>query len=169
MAYTYSKLASVSVGSGGSSTITFSNIPQNYTDLVLKMSLRSESTAANWALIGINGGSDSAVTLRHLLNFNGTIYAQTYSSLRTVNNINTGTSNAFTNSELYFPSYSSSNLKVISGDGVQANNSTTASLQLAAFLWSNTTGINRLSLTVDGGGDFNEFSTATLYGIRVEL
>ena len=41
---TMTKLATVTVGSGGSSTITFSNIPQNYTDLVVKASLRGTTT-----------------------------------------------------------------------------------------------------------------------------
>ena len=45
MAYTYSKIASVTVGSGGSTSIEFLAIPQNYTDLVIKVSGRSARSA----------------------------------------------------------------------------------------------------------------------------
>jgi hypothetical protein len=43
MAYTYSKIASVTIGSGGSSSINFIAIPQNYTDLILKLSARDDT------------------------------------------------------------------------------------------------------------------------------
>jgi hypothetical protein len=40
------KLASTTVGVGGVSSITFSNIPQNYTDLVVVASVRSSTTGS---------------------------------------------------------------------------------------------------------------------------
>ena len=47
MAETYNRIGSVTVGSGGASTITFSNIPQTYTDLVVKFSMKSTTANQN--------------------------------------------------------------------------------------------------------------------------
>ena len=47
MAYTYSKIATVTVGSGGASRIDFLAIPQNYTDLLLKTSLRDNQAGSS--------------------------------------------------------------------------------------------------------------------------
>ena len=40
MATTFTKIASVTVGSGGASSIDFTSIPSTYTDLCVKLSTR---------------------------------------------------------------------------------------------------------------------------------
>ena len=61
MANTYIKIASNTVGSGGVSSITFSSIPQTYTDLVIKASVRTSRGFTNDALsIKLNNKSFSS-------------------------------------------------------------------------------------------------------------
>ena len=44
---TFTKIASATVGSGGASSIEFTSIPSTYTDLVIKLSMRSAFTSFN--------------------------------------------------------------------------------------------------------------------------
>jgi hypothetical protein len=77
----------------------------------------------------------------------------------------TYTANTFSNIELYIPDYAGFNNKSISNDGVSENNATTAQQAFQAILWRNTAAITSISMT-DGGGNFAQYSTATLYGIK---
>jgi hypothetical protein len=174
MAFTYSKLAEVTVGSGGAATIAFSNIPQNYNDLILKFSGRSDGTESSGYADGI-------------LTFNGTttnysermVYAigtsrSSVSQSSTGIKWNFGTSSVavastFGNSEVYIPNYTSSTNKSVSVDTVSENNSATVHiLALNAGLWSNTTAISLISI-VPGSGSWVQYSTATLYGVKAEV
>jgi hypothetical protein len=167
MAFTYSKLASTTVGAGGASTITFSNIPQNYTDLVLKLSGRT-SESYNYASYTINlNGSAAGFTGKDLYG----IGTNPGSANRTVTYYNLNgspsTVNTFSNIEMYFPNYAGATNKSFSMDAISEDNSNLNNASLIAGLWSNITAINRITLT--GTNNFVQYSTATLYGIRVEL
>lgn len=62
MANTYKKIATVTVGSGGTTSIQFTNIPNTYTDLVVMASLRHLETGGSaWATIKftLNGATGS--------------------------------------------------------------------------------------------------------------
>lgn len=167
MAYTYSKLASTTVGAGGTSAITFSNIPQNYTDLVVKYSIRTDVNGFRDLYIAFNSSTTSFTN--RFVEGNGTsaLSASTVRYLSTLGGTNT-TASTFNNGEFYVPNYSGSANKSFSSDAVGENNATTTYATLAANLWSNTTAINSISLT-PSNGNFVQYSTATLYGIRVEL
>ena len=59
MANTFYKIATVTVGSGGASSIDFSSIPSTYSDLCLLLSLRSAGTLTPYALMRFNGNASS--------------------------------------------------------------------------------------------------------------
>lgn len=170
MAFTYSKLAETTVGAGGSATITFNNIPQNYTDLVLKVSARVSSGGANNDDMGIKfNGSASSPTGRFLAGTGSSVASSTWGSgWGGYANGSGSTANTFSNTELYIPNYTSSNYKSFNVDAVTENNATQSYTNLTAELWSNVTAINSIALT-PSVGNFVQHSTATLYGIRVEL
>jgi hypothetical protein len=65
MANTYIQIGStVTVGAGGSTTITFSSIPATYTDLILKFSLRlRDYTTLDYGFIQLNSTAGSVRTL----------------------------------------------------------------------------------------------------------
>jgi hypothetical protein len=168
MAFTYSKLAESTVGSGGTSAITFNNIPQNYTDLVLKTSLRL-SVGGDWCLLTINGSS-SNFSGRELYGSGSSVSSFTRSTNQFIvlTNQSGYTANSFSNSEHYFANYSGNTNKSFSADQVQETNATASNIMMDAFLWSNPAAINQLTIT-PGAGNLVQYSTATLYGIRVEL
>jgi hypothetical protein len=172
MAYTYSKIATYTVGSGGVASIDFTNIPQTYTDLVLKCSLR---TVNNLSARGTNinlsiNGVTTNRTFRSLegngasaFSSNGTgAYVGTFGGGTSV------TADTFSNTEIYLPNYASSNNKSLSTDSVMENNGTTGSADLVAVLWSQTSAITSLSIS-SGSGNLAQHSTAHLYGIKAEL
>lgn len=161
---TFIKIASVTVGSGGASSIDFTSIPSTYTDLCIKISGRSTS-ADDQILISLNGSTSSFSN--KVLYGNGSAAAST-SVARFVAYQTPGTgttANTFGNSEIYIPNYAGSNNKSNSGDAVWEQNATTAFAALNASLWSNTAAITQITFT-PSSGNFAQYSTATLYGIK---
>lgn len=172
MAYTYSKIATYTVGSGGVATISFINIPQTYTDLNLFLSLRdTRGAAANDFSIEFNN-STSNRTYR-VLKGDGTsaVSFSGSTALIAVEPGNTATSNTFGNTQIYIPNYTSSNYKSISSDSVTENNATAAEAWLTASLWSNTAPITSITIRPGetGSPTFMQYSSAHLYGIKAEL
>jgi hypothetical protein len=174
MAFTYSKLAETTVGAGGTSAITFNNIPQNYTDLKIVLSIRNTASSAQSLGVRFNG-STSGYSDRWILG-NGSAASSSsdtaspmaiaYDAL-----IGTNTANTFSSIEIYIPNYTSSNFKSLSSDSVSENNATAANASMFAALWSNVTAISSMQFLSYSGTsqNFAQYSTATLYGIRVEL
>jgi len=166
MANTYTLIASSTVGSGGAATIDFTSIPATYTDLLLSVSLRStEATVETNATISFNGSSanKSARTLYgNGSNANSYAYgSEIYLWLSGASS----TSSTFGNSQYYISNYSSSNNKSISIDSTSENNATLVAQSLSAGLWSNSAAITSITITC-GGGNFVQYSTAYLYGIK---
>ena len=168
MAYTYSKIATYTVGSGGIANIDFLNIPQNYTDLVLKLSLRNTANV-DWAGIRFNGvttgytnraiqGTGAAVTSRN----------STDPDLQVLTSENAFTASTFGNAEVYIPNYTSGNYKSWSIDTVLENNATTAYMELGADLWSNTAPITSIKVYAQSSL-LAQYSTVHLYGIKAEV
>ena len=160
------KIETVTVGSGGAANITFSNIPQTYTDLVVKLSLRTTGATQNCS-ISFNG-STANFSQRQL----GGDGSSAYSASRT-DNLNvvlangTGyTATTWASNEVYIPNYTSSSNKSFSSESVTENNATGADQVMRAHLWSNTAAITSIAFNAgNGSGTFAEFTTATLYGI----
>ena len=169
MPVTYKKIASVTVGSGGASSIDFSSIPSTFDDLVVKVSARTNRSAISEPIGLRPNGATTNLTLR-LLEGNGSTAASataTYGYIGAASAA-TGTTNTFSNVEAYIPNYAGSTNKSISADGVQENNSGAANdafQDLSAILWSNTAAITSISLVPNSGGSFVQYSTATLYGV----
>jgi hypothetical protein len=164
MPNTYKKIASVVVGSGGTSAINFTSIPQTFTDLKIVLSARhTASETSNDVLVTINS-STSNFTARRLYGNGSSAASDTNARVVGMTVGASATASVFGNSEVYFPNYTSSNYKSYSADLVGENNASTAYQVLIAGLWSNTAAITSISLA-PGSGSFVQYSTATLYGI----
>ena len=164
---TFTQIGSaVTVGSGGASTIDFTSIPNTYTDLVLKVSARSNRSDTTDNLIISFNGSTSSLSFRYLQGSGATAYSSSgltgyVGSL----NGNTATSSTFGNAEIYIPNYAGSTNKSVSSDTVDETNGTNAYATLTAQLWSNTAAITSISLKPQVGSLFVQHSTAYLYGV----
>lgn len=167
-------IQTVTVGAGGSSSISFTSIPQTYTDLQIILSARTDGASPpGYATLRFNGNS-SAIYSRKTLQGDGNT-AQSYPATgeTAVNYIyvngNAGTASTFSNTSIYIPNYNSSNNKALYFDTVQEYNETTnAWIMLQANLWANTSAITSITLepqNVDSQTKFLQHSTATLYGI----
>jgi hypothetical protein len=165
MANTYVKIASVSVPLLGSANMTFSSIPATYTDLCLKISGRTNVVDYNdFCKIQFNGVATNQT--ERTLRGNGSA-ASSYSDTLIYSTTagNTATANTFGNLELYIPNYAGSNNKSLSMDGVGENNATAALAELTAGLWSSSAAITSITLVPYTGTLWQQYSTATLYGI----
>lgn len=170
MAATYKLIETVTVGSGGSAGVTFSSIPQAYTDIVLLTSFRltsagieavnftfNSSTGANYNWRYAQGAGGAGITAGSGVNQTGFTEAM-------LTDGNTSTSNAFSNSMLYIANYSSTSVnKSFYIDDVEEENSTTAYMRLTAGSWAQTAAISSIQITASS--NFAQYSSASLYGI----
>jgi hypothetical protein len=165
MANTYVKIGStVTVGALGAANITFSSIPNTYTDLIIKLSARSDYLGNQASVYIAPNGITTNRSVRILFGSGSTASSFNYSEINIRDiSANTSTANTFGNTEVYIPNYASSTSKSFSGDSVGENNATAAPAGLSAALWTNNAVISSLVLTTDG--NFMQHSTATLYGI----
>jgi hypothetical protein len=160
------KIATVEVGSGGSASISFSSIPQGYTDLKITFSARSEGTSTTAALLRLNGSSANG-TIRGLEG-NGASASSWTDTKSYAGNIVPGnyTANTFCNNEIYIPNYAGSSNKSSSVDSVTENVATIYALQgLQANLWSNTAAVTSITIVPNGTNNFAQYTSAILYGI----
>jgi hypothetical protein len=164
MADTFVKIATVTVGGTSPATIDFTSIPSTYTDLVLKLSLRTNRAAISDGIeIRLNGATTNNSGRR--LTGSGSAAA---SSVSVYGNMagNSATASTFGNAEVYIPNYAGSNNKSFSMDTVSENNATAADMTLNANLWSQTTAVSSITIAISDGTAFQQYSTATLYGIK---
>ena len=165
-------IQSVTVGSGGAASIEFTGIPQTYTDLVLKVSHRTDrAVTLDGFYLSANGQSFSSTGATRYLLGDGSSVSSGTTSVELQVGASTGTSatsNTFANSEIYISNYTNTTLnKSISFDNVTENNATSSWCFLGAGLYNiNTNAITSLKLQ-SGTGSVNlvQYSTAYLYGV----
>lgn len=167
MPNTFVKIASVTVGAGGTSSIDFSSIPQTYTDLCLKISARDNAAGVvNNIIFKVNGVTTSQSN-RYLLGNGASVSSVADTPIYFPSNGNGSTTSTFSNMEVYMPNYALTTInKSLSIDSVTENNATTAFAQFTAGLYAANTAITSISITGNGGSSFLQYSTATLYGIK---
>lgn len=166
MSTTLNLIAKQTVGSGGAASVSFSNIPQTFTDLQLILSARQG--AENAFDLTFNGSTSSYSVIR--LQGDGSSASSNTASghtsaIRVIGVESSGnTANTFSNTQIYIPNYTSSNNKSVSIDGVNEANTSEIYMNLAAGLWSNSATITSITIT-PRAGSLAEFSTFYLYGI----
>jgi hypothetical protein len=165
---TYTLIQKTTVTSAGASSISFTNIPQNFTDLVVMCSLRNATAStAQSGWVKFNGSSTGYA--HKYLGGDGASASSAGDAAATriyIGQVDgaTATANTFANVSIYIPNYTSANYKSVSIDGVQETNDTTAYATLSAGLWSNTDAITSISLETTAG-NYVQYSSASLYGV----
>jgi hypothetical protein len=169
MANTYTLISATTLSST-STSVVFSSIPQTYTDLVLRASIRSDSsgTTVHDFVYRINGLTTSVYSKTQLTG-NGTAaqsYRQTTTRFIFENMLDgaSATANTFGNVEIYFPSYKSSSVKTAGHFGVSENNATLAGINTMAGAFNDTNPITQIECYTSGY-NFAIGSSFYLYGI----
>ena len=171
MASTYTPIATVTVGSGGSSSIDFTSIPGTYTDLCLLTSIRGNQDNGIIYYVRFNSDGGNNYSYRYILKDSSdpTVVSSSGSAqnklLLGIVGGATPTASTFSNDMLYIPNYTSSNNKSLSFDSTMENNSTMQWMSLAAGLWSSSSAITSISI-FPNTNVWIQHSSATLYGIK---
>ena len=168
----YIPISTVTVGSGGAATVAFNNIPQTYTDLIIKVSARTAYTPGSYGdgLYITFNGITTGYSHKFFQGYDSTTQSSSGTTQTTglvPDDATAQTANVFSNNEISIFNYTSSNNKLFSSENVVENNKTTTWVtSMYAILWSNTAPITSISLTSANASNFKQYSTATLYGIR---
>lgn len=166
---TMTKLATYTVSAaGGDSSVTFSNIPQTYTDLKLLLSVRTTYNTWLDIYMSFNGNASSGYSYRRLQGDGGSVTSNNSTAAGAIvgNTLGTdSTSSTFSSHSIDISNYTSSNYKSVSFDSVTENNATTAFSSLVAGLSTTTAGITSITFTL-GANNYAQHSTFTLYGIK---
>lgn len=164
---TYYLLSTVTAGAGGAATITLSNIPQTYTDLVITVSARSTWTGGFDGLGMYLNGSQSSITNR-FLSGDGSNSASSNGTYRSILAIpgDSQTANTFGNVQIYIPNYTSSSTKSIIVTGVAENYANASAQNITAEQWANSAAITSVGFdTATSGLNLKQYTTVSVYGI----
>ena len=149
------------------SSLSFTSIPQDGTDLLILASVRGASIATNDALLmSINGDNSQTNGSSRWLQGTGSATASSTGSFA-VGGITTGdsaTSNTFGNASIYITNYAGTGAKSISSDFVTENNATQAFQRIVAGLSNATAAITSVSFDL-AGPNLLAGSTISLYKI----
>ena len=162
---TMTLIASNTVGSGGAASINFTSIPATYTDIVVKLSF----AGGDITFIQFNGITTNVYTYNDLRGSGSAAASFSTGTWGTppygIAIPYTSASPVFSSAEFYVPNYAGSTQKSVSHDGASEANATTAYAMLTAGLWTGTAAITSIKV-LSQSGNFSQYSTAYLYGIR---
>ena len=164
-------IATVTVGSGGSSTITFSSIPSTYTHLQVRAISRTSRAAGNdpiyirlnsdsgnnYAWHAIEGNGSSVTAYGYASQAQGWIYIAADSN---------SPSNVFGANVTDILDYANTNkYKTVRNIGGVDNNGSGV-IGFDSVLWQNTNAITSISFTNLSGTNFAQYSHFALYGVK---
>jgi hypothetical protein len=163
----YESIATVTVGAGGSSSISFSSISSSYKHLQIraigrdagangeyKMEFNGDTTTTNYYLHNLYG--DGATANASKAN-NNTVAPLVYSGQ---------TANAFEAIITDILDYANTSKNKVSRTLAGKDLNGSGFIGLYSNLWNNTAAVNSIVLKVVGGTNFAEFTQFALYGVK---
>lgn len=169
MANTYILLASNTLTST-TDTITFSSIPNTYTDLVLRTSIRNTTSGTyGGLLLRFNSDSGTNYSTTNLYADGTSAFSDQLGPSATYLNLVTQftgtTASTFTSNEVYIPNYTSTSSKSVAITNVTENNSASANyVGVSAGFYLGTSAISTITITT--GSTIAVGSSFFLYGIK---
>jgi hypothetical protein len=167
----YDSLATVNV-STNTTTITFSGIPADYKHLQLRILARSNKAgqAYDYLRLRINGATGSSYS-RHALLGNGSAASANASANDTLIGMGeipaaTATASIFGGSIIDLLDYKDTNKNRTVRGLIGEDKNGSGSIYLASGAYYSTTAVTSLSLFCGDGGDFIQYSSFALYGIK---
>jgi hypothetical protein len=171
----YESIATTTVGSGGSSSVSFTSIPSTYQHLQVRCFLQNNRATYGTSTYLLRLNSDSGSNYyNHILSGSGSsVSASAYSDTAVNPNdaSGTGVSSAFGASIIDILDYTNTNknttLRML--NGIDINGTIAGSpgyVSLNSALWNNTAAVTTLTFTPAHGTVWNQYSSFALYGIR---
>jgi hypothetical protein len=161
----FQSIATVTVGAGGQSTITFNSIPATYQHLQLRIA--GSSSAVNNFRMRFNSDTGSNYAVHQLLGTGAAVSASGSTSQTSINLVYDNRANvsfpAVAVVDVLDYANSNKNKTVRSLAGSEQNNND-GLIMFRSGLWINTTAINSISIFLDSGS-YNQYSSFALYGI----
>lgn len=167
----YESIATVTVGAGGSSSISFSSIPSTYKHLQVRGIART-SRASTQDALGMQFNSDTGSNYsRHQLNGDGTSATADAGTSTTSMQINrftasSATANNFGVLVADILDYSNTNkYKTVRTLGGYDDNGS-GFITLNSGLWMSTSAVSTITLISINAANFAQYSSFALYGIK---
>jgi hypothetical protein len=157
------------------STITFSNIPQTYQHLQIRLNAREEGAASNAGqqmAFRFNSDSGDNYSLHRLFGNGATVLSDGYTSNITsirVSGLSGGltTANVFSGGIVDVLDYLNTNKRKTVRSLVGADlNDTNGFIFFSSGCWENTAAITSLTITATSGANFTANSSFALYGVK---
>lgn len=145
------------------SAITFTNIPQTYSDLYVSVSIRS--TNGDDGLFFKFNNTTSNTSWRNILGYGTGTLSQAGGGWLAAGGVRSVTSNTFTNITINVPNYGSNLPKLASVDSTSEETGSNGYQFLLANLWNDTAAVNRIDLYLQTA-QLAAGSSATLYGVN---
>jgi hypothetical protein len=170
MAATYNLISSQVLATSAAS-VTFSSIPQTYTDLVVKISARTNySSNLDELKTVINNDTSIAYSDTYLFSSGSGAVSGTDSGTgnfaSTYLNGSTTATNIFSTTEIYIPMYTTTQTKQMSFFSAPEDNATSIRLFINASLYRGTSAITNITFSSNQSANFVAGSSFYLYGIK---
>jgi hypothetical protein len=177
----YESIATVTVGSGGSSSISFTSIPATYTHLQIRGILQTNRSSYIVDLTKVQFNSDTGA------NYSGHNLFGGYNTTPNVNadgsanassmqfhGLNSGVSaNVFNGVVMDILDYANTNkyktvrnLQGFDVNGTVGTGSLGGTIALSSGSWRNTNAVTSVNISMVDGTLFNQYSSLALYGIK---
>lgn len=162
----------VTVGSGGSANITFSNIPQIYQHLQIRVLCKDLGNFGSYYNLRARFNNDSGSNYaRHALDGSGSsASAFGFASIdstgvgHVINNSSTQTS-CFSTNIIDILDYASTSktktVRSLMGSDWNAG----GGVRIGSSLWNSTAAVTSITMFSDSGSNFAQYTTASLYGV----
>ena len=167
----YASIATVTVGSGGASSITFSSIHSTYTHLQIRGISRSTYVGSgDGTIVQFNGDTGSNYAYHLLIGTGSSVVAAANSSYTYMyvgdTTGSTSTSGMFGTFVLDLLDYTNGNkyktLRTLNGNDQNGS----GSVRFVSGLWQNTAAVNAITINSFNGAGFAQYSSFALYGVK---
>jgi hypothetical protein len=161
----YESIATVTVGSGGTGSISFSSIPSTYKHLQIR-ALVANNNVGYGALTRLNSDTTGSNYNTHRLQGNGSAAAAGYDSSDAYPIYYTGGSSGYAGAVLDILDYADTNkyttMRALGGYDTNG----AGYVYLGSALWKNTAAVNAITMVAPASSLFLQYSSFALYGIK---
>lgn len=170
MPLTYSLISTGTLSGGSASYIEFTSIPSTYTDLLIKVSARTNRASIVDAISLTFNGDTTTTNYKFAYiwavsgNSTSAIYNTYFEELAYVNG-NNANANSFGHTTFTINEYAGNKTKhVISNSGCMSQDTGSPRRNFGGFHWNSTAAISTIRILPITGSQLQQYSSATLYG-----